>query len=229
MKDIEIIYKDENMLVINKPAGLIVHDGEESVAEWLIRKYPEIKGVGEDESRPGIVHRLDKDTSGVLLIARNQETFGFLKKQFQDKKIKKKYIALVCGNVKDKSGIINLPIGKSKHDFRKKISIGEMTGKTREAITEYKVIEKFEGNTLLEVYPKTGRTHQIRVHLKSIGHPIVCDRLYGFKNQVCPPGLNRHFLHASSVEFTDINGARISFEADLPDDLAGLLKNLRSK
>lgn len=237
MKEIKIIYEDNDVLAVNKPAGLLVH-GPDSLVDWLIKKYPEIKDVGEDRTRPGIVHRLDKDTSGVLLIAKNQKSFEFLKAQFKDRKIKKKYIALVCGNLKNKQGIIDLPIGKSKKDFRKKSSDGKLRGKIRDAVTEYKLIRRFPDYDLVEVSPKTGRTHQIRVHLKAIGHPVVCDKLYGFKKpasrrlaasrggQICPFGLTRQFLHANSLEFALFNGSIIKLEADLPAELQNTLNML---
>lgn len=229
MEDIKIIYEDDDILAVNKPAGLLVHNvssskiHDSSLVDWLIEKYPEIKKVGEDSERPGIVHRLDKDTSGILLVAKNQKTFEYLKSQFQERKIKKKYIALVEGVIKGDEGTINLPIAKSKGDFRKKTSVGKMVGKEREATTEYKVLKKFSKYTLVEVFPKTGRTHQIRVHFKAIGHPIVCDKLYGPKKQVCPSGLTRQFLHANALEFNLLDGSRIQLEADLPLDLQNTL------
>lgn len=242
-----MIYEDDDILAVNKPAGLLVHGAENSkeptLVDWLINNYPEIKNVGErpafgearpDKSgRPGIVHRLDKDTSGVLLVAKNQKTFEYLKSQFQNRKIKKKYIALVHGIVKNDKGLVELSIAKSKKDFRKKACLdarravhGKLAGKIREAITEYKVIKRFPGYTFIEAYPKTGRTHQIRVHLKAIGHPLVCDKLYGPKKQECPFGLSRHFLHAQSLELNLPSGGRIKLEADLPDDLQNVLNML---
>lgn len=230
MKDVKIIYEDDDILAVNKPAGLLVHCAENSkeptLVDWLVKNYSKIKNVGGDQSRPGIVHRLDKDTSGVLLAAKNQKAFEYLKQQWQERIIKKKYLALVHGIVKNDKGLIELPIAKSKKDFRKKAVHGKLAGKIREAVTEYKVIKRFPGHTLVEVSPKTGRTHQIRVHLKAIGHPIVCDKLYGFKKQVCPFGLGRHFLHASSLEFNLPSGGRIKLEADLPDDLQATLTKL---
>jgi len=219
MSDIKIIYEDKDILAINKPTGLVVH-GENSLVDWLIKKYPEIKGVGEDPERPGIVHRLDKDTSGVLLIAKNQKSFEYLKEQFQNRKIKKKYIVLVCGKLKVESGVIDLPIGRSKTPL-KRLASEKARGKLREAITEYKVIKKFDNYTLVEAFPKTGRTHQIRVHFKAIGHPVAGDKLYGRQNN-----LNRQFLHANSLEFNLLNGARIKLEADLPEDLKNFLNML---
>lgn len=222
---IPIIYEDNDILAINKPAGVVVHGDSPSVAEWVIGKYPKIKNIGEDPERPGIVHRLDKDTSGVLLIAKNQKSFEYLKDQFKNRKIKKIYIALVCGNLKSESGVIDLAIGKSKSDFRKKTT-QKAIGKIREAITEYKVIKRFGNFTLVEACPKTGRMHQIRVHFKSLGHSIVCDKLYGLKKYECPFGLSRHFLHAQSLELKLLSGGKIKLEADLPEDLQNALDML---
>ncbi|HDH03958.1 MAG TPA: RluA family pseudouridine synthase, partial [Candidatus Campbellbacteria bacterium] len=165
----DIIYEDKNILAVNKPAGLLVHgDGkseEKTLIDWLLKKYPKIKGVGDNsEFRPGIVHRLDKDTSGILLIAKNQGAFEYLKKQFQERKIKKGYAALLYGKIKNKEGVIDLPIGRSKKDFRKKSASKETVGRVREAITEYKVSKIFcspetgKFYTLVNAYPKTGRT-----------------------------------------------------------------------
>jgi 23S rRNA pseudouridine1911/1915/1917 synthase len=213
-----IIYEDENILAVNKPAGFLVHPAREGISkpptlvDRLIKNYPEIKNVGEDQMRPGIVHRLDKDTSGILIIAKNQSAFEFLKKQFQERKIKKTYIALVKGRVKNKKGIIDSPVKRY--------------AKTRDALTEYKVLKRFQNYTLLEVLPKTGRTHQIRIHLKTIKHPVVCDKLYT-KKPDCPFDLKRHFLHALSLELTLPNGSRIKLEAGLPEDLQLILNLLQ--
>lgn len=252
------IYEDKNIIVVNKPAGMVVHPpsqtrsvlvGEPTLVDWLVKYYPEIKNVGEDKTRPGIVHRLDKDTSGIMIIAKNQPTFEYLKKQFQERKVKKIYLSLVVGELNPlaggKKGIIDLPIGRSKSSPTKRLASSKARGKLREALTEYKVLESFDIGcqksptsdvgkyTLVETYPKTGRTHQIRVHFKAIGHPIVCDKLYGGKlarqlaEPVCPFGLNRHFLHAYSLELTLPDGSRSRFEADLADDLEKVLKELR--
>lgn len=247
----KIIYEDKDILVIDKPAGLMVHSDErakeKTLVDWVLEKYPEIKGVGDDpELRPGIVHRLDKDTSGVLLIVKKQKAFKFFKKQFaahalelkneeqegnvgeKIQGIKKRYIALVCGAVRDDKGVINRPIGKSAFDFRKKAAGGKMRGEERGAITEYRVLERLKDSggssyTLLEAFPRTGRTHQIRVHLRAIGHPVARDSLYGFK-QACPVWLSRMFLHAASLEITMLSGERKKFEAELPADLEKALK-----
>jgi 23S rRNA pseudouridine1911/1915/1917 synthase len=233
---ISVIYEDADVLVINKLAGMLVHPGQNmkqfTVVDWLKKNYPKIKNVGDHSTgasqvRPGIVHRLDKDTSGVLIIAKNQKAFEYLKEEFQERKIKKKYIALVHGNLKNKEGWIDFPIGKSKKDFRKKSVGGQLKGKIREALTHYKVLERFPEWTLLEVFPHTGRTHQIRVHLKSIGYPVACDSLYSSRKFKCLFGLSRHFLHACSVVFNLLDGTRIHIETNLSADLEKTLTALR--
>lgn len=239
-KSVSVIYEDKNILVINKSAGMPVHPDATyksgTLIQEILKTHPEIKNVGDEpELRPGIVHRLDKDTSGILLIAKNQPAFEYLKKQFaaakgfgepqQERKIKKTYIALVVGELKNKTGMIDLPIGRSKTPLRR-LASKQARGTLREAITEYKILERFEDYTLVEAYPKTGRTHQISAHFKAIGHPLACDRLYA-KKPKCPFGLNRHFLHASSLELTLPDGARTRLEADLAPDLQKVLEELR--
>lgn len=252
----KILYEDPNLLVINKPAGLLVHGiyhhghakhNEPTLTDLIAKKYPEIKNVGDVPSqRGGIVHRLDRETSGVMIIARTQAAFEYLKKLFQEKTIKKTYLALVWGKVKDAHGVIDKPISIKDGSVKRTVYKGKMT---REAVTEYEVLKYFSASpfnnltkllngvvdklnefsvlTLLKITPKTGRTHQIRVHLASIGHPIVGDKLYGRKShmsdvmgQMLPP---RQFLHAESIEFPLMNGKRITVAADLPDDLANFL------
>jgi len=236
IKNISIIYENDDLLVVNKPVGLLVHptlkSTEDTLVDWLVKKYPKIKKVGDDpELRPGIVHRLDRDTSGVLIVAKTQETFEYLKNQFQDRKISKKYITLVHKNIKKDEGVIDLPIGKSKGDFRKKSVRGNLRGNIREAVTEFKVLERFtvddDRYTFVEVFPKTGRTHQIRVHLNAIGNPVVCDSLYGPKKKACPFGLKRQFLHAQELKLTVSDGYEKTFEAPLSDDLDQVLKVLK--
>jgi 23S rRNA pseudouridine1911/1915/1917 synthase len=238
----EIIYQDQDIIVINKPAGISVHGGPtirgKTLVDFLLANFPEIKNVGEyteKESeekklpyRPGIVHRLDKDTSGVMVVARNQKSFGELKKIFQERKAEKKYLALVCGAPKNKRGLISEPIGRmAQNPAKRGVASDRIKIKgAREAITEYKVKKEFNGYALVEFSPKTGRMHQIRVHAKTIGHPIACDKTYGGKNVCCPGGLKRMFLHAQSLSFSFPEGKRVSFEADLPEDLAETLKSL---
>ena len=229
----KIIYEDKNFLAVNKPAGLLVHptavSKENTLVDWLLKNYPEIKNVGDaPEIRPGIVHRLDKDTSGVILIAKNQRYFEYLKKLFQTGQIKKTYLALVWGEVKQKTGEIAKSISLKPGGVKRTVWKGKME---KEAITEYKVIKsikyqisniKEEVFSLVEAMPKTGRTHQIRIHLASIGHPIVGDALYGRKTN--PFGLARQFLHAESVEFPVEEKRMIKVEAELSEELKNILK-----
>lgn len=238
-KKIKILYEDDDILAIDKPAGIAVHNDAEgnqdyTIADWVLDNYPKMKGVGEETpsedeeggiERSGIIHRLDKDTSGVLLLAKNQQAYKFLKKQFQDKTIKKVYQAIIYGNLKNDTGIIDRPIGRSKVEFRSK-AVGPSTrGELKTAITYYKVLERFPKYSLLELRPRTGRTHQLRVHLKSMSHPIVCDSVYA-KGQLCLPGLKRHALHAVSIEFKLPNGKDIKVESQLPADFKKALNGL---
>ncbi|MBI4919860.1 RluA family pseudouridine synthase [Candidatus Azambacteria bacterium] len=230
---LNVVYEDENVVVLNKQAGISVHpsanEPQGTLVNALIAKYPEIKNVGEDPIRPGIVHRLDKDTSGIMVVARNQKTFEFLKREWQEKLVVKKYLALVWGHLKKEEGEIISEIIRSPKDFRKRIvarpekqKSGKIKGKL--AITEYKVVEKFKDYSLVEVYPKTGRMHQIRVHMASLGHPVAGDKVYG-KGKKSPEGLVRQFLHAFYLRFF-LAGRSLAFEADLPEDLKRVLTKL---
>jgi len=227
----EIIYEDKNLLVINKLSGLIVHpkhpkDVGPSVAGWLLKKYPEIRNVGENLLRPGIVHRLDRETSGLLLIAKNNDSFFYLKNLFQERKIKKYYLALVWGRPKKESGLINAPLGKIGIRQTTRIS-GKKELKERAAATEYRTIKKFQDFTLLEVAPKTGRTHQIRIHLKFIGHPVAGDKIYGFAKNKLTAESPRLFLHAYKLEFTTPDGKSLVLETGLPEDLQNFISALK--
>ena len=231
----KIIYEDENVIVIDKPAGLTVHASDErhkreTLVSFLVEHHPPLKNIGENALRPGIVHRLDKETSGLMVVAKNNETFFDLKKQFQERKIEKKYIALVSGAVEKNEGIIDTPLIKTGTTTRvmngaANQSLAGGSGPNRSAITEYKVIGRYSEYTLVEIRPKTGRQHQIRVHFTSINHPIACDKLYGRKAKKCPAGLTRHFLHAYHLKFT-LKNALMEFESELPKDLANALKML---
>jgi 23S rRNA pseudouridine1911/1915/1917 synthase len=224
-----ILYEDENILAINKPSGLVVHsDGktkEKTLVDWLNENYPEIKEVGEPGKtasgetilRGGIVHRLDRGTSGVMLVAKNQEAFENLKKQFQEHKILKTYQAFVFGEMKNDTGTIDRQIGRSSTDFRKWSAQRGARGELREAITEYKVLQKKSGYSFVEIYPKTGRTHQIRVHFKAINYPLVSDTLYAPKKEN-DLGFTRLALHSYKVTFSDLSGASHTVEAPYPDD-----------
>lgn len=197
----EIIYEDKDLAAVNKPYGVNF--------DWAFEARPDFLPV----------HRLDKDTSGIILFAKNTEAQEYLRKLFQNHEIKKTYLTLVVGEVKNREGVIDLAIGRSKKTPLKRVAIGEQRGKVREAVTEYKVIKKFKNFTYLEAYPKTGRTHQIRSHFSAIGHPVVCDKLYSGKKFICPHGLTRQFLHAYAIEFTMPSGSRMRLETDLPEDL----------
>ncbi|MBI2639838.1 MAG: RNA pseudouridine synthase [Candidatus Sungbacteria bacterium] len=246
-----IIYEGENFVVINKPAGLAVHAGgsiktEEALTAWLVARFPEIKNVGDlpaeallvrrslgeagakagEPYRPGIVHRLDKETSGVMVIARNQESFEILKQLFKTRQVEKKYIALVHGVITEKSGVINLPVGALKGNGVKRTTREKYGREMKDAVTEFQVLERFSNATLVEVMPKTGRMHQIRVHFAALHHPVVGDRLYG-KKEVKSGELGRQFLHAGSLSFSYPGGRRFVFEASLPEDLKSFLASLR--
>jgi len=220
----EIIYQDKNILVINKPSGFLVHGAPHmklphgpTLVDWLKKEFPQTTSVGDDpEYRPGIVHRLDKDTSGVMIIALNQGTFLFLKQCFKDRKIKKSYGAIVKGAMKETKGTIEAPIGVKAGTVKRTTHGGK---DTKEAVTNYCVEKTFEKNgqvyTLVSVFPLTGRTHQIRVHLNSIHHPIVGDQMYGGKeNARLAPRL---MLHAFALEVPTQEGIK-RFEAPLPDE-----------
>ncbi len=197
-----------------------------TVTDWLLGHYPEVGEVGDDsKERPGIVHRLDKDTSGVMIVALNQKTFEDLKQLFKERKVLKKYLALVRGAPKKKSGVIDAPIGRLIKNPLKR-GIGERTRGVRSAATRYRVLERLGDWTLVEAEPKTGRMHQIRVHFSFIGCPVTGDKTYGGKRAELP-GLSRQFLHAYSLSFSYPEGRRWHFEAALPEDLDAVLKRLR--
>jgi len=232
-----IIFQSKNFLIINKPAGLLVHKSvlnrddlgrdEDTLVDWLLKNYPQIKNIGDDiKNRPGIVHRLDRETSGVMIIPLNQDYFDYFKKLFQEHGIQKTYTALVYGLIRSEKGIINKPIGIKSGTTRRSVHSSKMA---KEAITEFEVIKrlKIKGQdlTLVKVYPKTGRTHQIRVHLASIHCPVVGDKLYGRKKGIFED-LERQFLHASEIEFKDKKGKLLKFKAALPKNLDSFLKSV---
>ncbi|MEK7192995.1 MAG: RluA family pseudouridine synthase [Patescibacteria group bacterium] len=234
---IEILFENSDIVAINKPAGVLVHpDGrsakKKTIVDWILKNYPNVSKVGDDLSRPGIVHRLDEDTSGVLLIAKNKQAFVHLKKLFEQGEVKKSYLAIVCASVKNDRGIIDRPIGRGDASGSERRVGSGATGTMREALTYYKVLERFDSSrdggpySLVEFYPKTGRTHQIRVHAKSAGFPVACDKLYG-KVGSCPMSLTRKALHAIRIEFKDTKGEIISIEAPPLPDFSGALESLR--
>lgn len=236
---LNVIKQKKDYLIINKPAGLLVHtDGktkEKTLCDFLLEKYPEIENIGESLKlnsgeiikKPGIVHRLDKETSGIMIVALNQKFFEFIKKQFQDRKIKKTYHAFVYGNLKEDSGIIDAKIGRSKKDFRQWFSGKSARGELREAVTEYKVLKRLQDKsaTFIEVYPKTGRTHQIRVHFKHIYHPLICDNLYA-PNRESMFGFQRVALHSFKIGFYNLENKYIEETAPYPDDFLKAIDRL---
>lgn len=239
-KNIKILAETEDYLVINKPAGLAVHrdafGGDLTLADWLSQKYPGLEKVGESLrlasgqtfSKPGLVHRLDKDTSGTIIVAKNQESFLFFKNQFQTHQARKTYRAILAGELRLKEGemrIIDLPIGRSKKDPRRRVASKKAFGPLREALTRYKLLKNFKGFSYIEAYPETGRTHQLRAHFKALNHPIVCDKLYS-EIPLCPDPLCRQALHALRLEVNVPEGGKKIFEAPLPEDMSKALENL---
>ncbi len=243
---LDIIFEDENFLVINKPAGLVVHPSlsckKDTLINLLLAHCPEIRKVGDSHLagletpilRPGIVHRLDKDVSGLMVIAKTQKAFEHLKNQFKNREIKKEYLALVHGKVKKSQGIITFPIIRSKRKGFKMIITkasprASVPGKIKTAETLFEVIKYFPKHTLLKVQTKTGRTHQIRCHLNAIGHSIVGEKIYKPRKLTAKLNLSEHldrlFLHACLLGFYDLEGKWQEFKKELPEELNYYLKD----
>jgi 23S rRNA pseudouridine1911/1915/1917 synthase len=239
---IKVLYEDKDILAIDKPINLATHsDGktkEKTLVDFILKNYPKMKNVGEPMTikikdkeielpRPGIVHRLDRDTSGVLLLAKNKKSFSYLKELFQNREIRKVYYALVNGTLKYERGTINKPIGRSPKDFRRYLAGRGAKGELRDAVTEYTVLKNIvdkKGHkfTLLEVRPKTGRTHQIRAHMKYLNHPVVGDALYN-EDGIGIKGIDRMMLHAKSIKFKNLSGDIIKIESPLPEEFKNLI------
>ncbi len=234
-----IIYEDADILVINKPAWLVVHpDGrtvEPSVSDWFAKKFPGAKDVGEPMKsasgemieRAGVVHRIDRETSGVLILAKTKLGFDTLKEQFQSREIGKIYHLFVYGNLKDDTGTIRLPIGRSASNFRKWSAERGARGEKREAVTHFQVIRRTgdKSYTFVEAKPKTGRTHQIRVHFRALHHPVVSDKLYA-STKPSLLGFNRLALHARAITFKNVSGKEIKVEAPYPEDFMRAIQSL---
>lgn len=248
-----IIFENNDYLVVNKPAGLIVHGGpgieEPVMTDWLHSHYPDIINVGDDPLRPGLVHRLDKEASGLMVIAKTDKAFKYFKKQFQNRKIIKKYTALVYGSISKDDDTINFPIKRSSDGYKMAalpVSSGTIGDKnkpnnrdrgtlkaqdeSKEAITEFSVVKRFINYTLLDITIKTGRTHQIRVHFYAYGHPLLGDPLYWtkktkVKNQKV--NLGRIFLVSRELSFKDPSGEKQSFTIDLPKELKDFLQKTK--
>ena len=222
---LDIIYEDDDLIVVDKPAGLIVHPVpgrvEHTLVNALLTHLSAITDTG-NKQRPGIVHRLDKDTSGLMVVAKNDRAQFNLVEQFQNRSVVKCYLVLVQGNLQPIEGAIEAPIGRDRRHRERMAVVAEGSG--REARTEYRVVEYIGKYTLLEVKPQTGRTHQIRVHLAAIGYPVVGDSVYGVKS----PHVDRQFLHATRLGFNlPATDGYVEFESELPPDLAQALRDIR--
>ncbi len=224
---LDIVYEDADLLVVNKPAGLVVHPAAGHTSGTLVNAVlahcPDLTGIG-GQVRPGIVHRLDKDTSGLIIVAKHDAAHQALQCQFKSRTVAKVYLALVEGQLAPPRGIIDAPIGRDKQQ-RKRMAV---TPDGRPAVTEYKTIEQFKQYTLVEAQPRTGRTHQIRVHFAWLKFPLAGDGVYGLRKQRLP--LTRHFLHAHKLSFLlPSDESRKTFTAPLPPDLESVLAQLRQE
>lgn len=233
---VTVLFENERLLVLDKGAGVQMHHGGSyagiTLSEWLLGHYPTLKNVGEDSLRPGIVHRLDRDTSGVVVIAKDNEAFQALKKLFQDRLVEKKYVALVYGQLSALEGKVDASLIRHPGDLKRRAIdpeqyTGTLPGNTRTALTFYRVLTRYDEYDLVELSPKTGRTHQIRVHMTYLGHPVVGDKLYAFKevkrNNLLSP--DRHMLHAGSLSF-ELFGEKYHFQSPLPKDFREVLLSL---
>jgi 23S rRNA pseudouridine1911/1915/1917 synthase len=221
---LNVVFEDEHLIVVDKPAGLVVHPApghaSGTLVNALLHHCKDLKGIGGVE-RPGIVHRLDKDTSGLIVVAKTEKALQSLAGQFKDRTVTKVYLALAKGTMEKTRGVIDSPIGRHKV-HRKKMS--SHTHKGREAETRYEVVTQFDKYALVRLFPKTGRTHQLRVHLASIGHPILGDGLYGGTSGPGVPKISRQALHAHSLKFIHPEtGEELHFESPLPEDMQALI------
>lgn len=222
--DLHVVYEDADLLVIDKPAGLVTHPApghpDHTLANAVLAHCPDLEGVG-GEVRPGLVHRLDRDTSGLIVVAKNDAAQAGLSGQFKERAVSKAYLAAVTGYPEPERAVIDAPVGRHPRSRTRMAVVS--TG--REAVTEYDVLRRLRGYSLVEARPRTGRTHQIRVHLASVGHPVAGDAVYGRP----APGLARHFLHARRLAFDHPRtGRRLELECELPDDLRAWLDAVAS-
>ena len=242
----KIIFSDAQLLIVDKPAGWLTHPsgrqrrGEvATITEWLLKRYPSLATLGPPEqlpngtlvSRAGIIHRLDRETSGVLAVAKTKEAFGWFTKAFRDRAVEKIYRAIVSGAIKPDEGVIDLPIGRSRRDPRRRVASKRAYGELRPAVTHFRVLERFVRHTYLELKPQTGLTHQLRAHLKAIQAPILGDQLDASPRLAdLGPGLStisRTALHAFSLTLPLPNGDKKRFESPLPEDFDRTIDYLR--
>jgi len=220
---LEVVYVDEALAVVDKPAGLVVHPAPSHRGPTLVDELGELLGGGADPERPGIVHRLDKETSGLLVVARTDEAHAALQAEVQRREVERVYLALVRGRLGSRTGTIDAPIGRAARQRHRMAVSGAAS---RQARTHFTVLEQLAAETYLEARLETGRTHQIRAHLSAIGHPLVGDATYGGELKY---GLERQFLHAHRLAFTHpLSGERLSFASELPDDLVAALSAARA-
>lgn len=218
-----VVYEDADILVVDKPADLAVHAGNGRPGEPTLADFARLHTSDPDPDRPGIVHRLDRDTSGLLVIAKTQAAKKYMQEQFASRTIKKTYTLLTIGTVNPPEAVIRLPLDRDKAHPTKRAVVSN----GREAITSYVALENYPGYTLVKASPQTGRTHQIRVHFAALGHPVAGDTVYGQTKR--PLGLPRHFLHASTLVFKTPSGEEVSLESPLPPDLQQFLNKLRGQ
>ena len=224
---LDIIFENDDLIVVNKPAGMVVHPAAGHYSGTLVNAVlgydPDLEGIGGEE-RPGLVHRLDKETSGLIILAKNERAHNWLQDQFRLRKVEKTYLALVDGKPPTPAGRVEAPIGRDP-SHRKKMAIVS-PGKGREAVSEYKTLESFRHHTLLEFHPHTGRTHQIRLHCQFLGCPIVGDSVYGKRSVTAT--IDRHFLHAFKLKII-LPGEKQpkTFEAELPEELKAVLEEVK--
>ncbi|MBP6470970.1 MAG: RluA family pseudouridine synthase [Chloroflexi bacterium] len=227
---LEICYEDRDILVVNKPAGMVTHPSQTdelgTLVNAILYHYPDLEGIG-GERRPGIVHRLDKHTSGLIVVARNDRALWFMQEQFKRRTIQKKYLALVEGQIQPPAALIDAPIGRDPNNRKKMAVIPPNTSAmARSARTRYETVTRFDNFSLVACAPLTGRTHQIRVHLAYIGFPIVCDHIYGRRKKSFAD-LRRHFLHAAELTFKrPCDNTELTITAELPPELQTIIDSL---
>jgi 23S rRNA pseudouridine1911/1915/1917 synthase len=221
--DLPIVYEDDDILVVDKPAGIAAHHGSGTHGQPTLADFARAHTTDPDPDRPGIVHRLDRDTSGLMVIAKSAEAKLAMQKQFAGRSVHKTYRLLAVGRLEPEEAIINLPLDRDPaHPLRRAV-----VASGRDAVTRYRTIGNYPGYTLVEAFPETGRTHQIRVHFAAVGHPVAGDTLYGAP--IHSLGLKRQFLHAAALEFDAPSGQHLRLTSELPADLAKVLRELEER